>query len=194
MTRERFAVVAQYYDGRVLNSEHLSCCWIPRDLCQRWFDFRRLPLPPWLAPSPATPVLQTQEPMEYSSTEAPGSNPPAVAYDADPKSLPLWLTAMQAVAWVCTRNFGAVWRADLERGYQAPLDLPDDFVDEWFPSGTGLTLLTLDAWHGADQGQSPWLLPSDPALEGVVDHLRAGELRSSAVNQEGERRTLDPAD
>lgn len=58
---------------------------------------------------------------------------------------------MQAVAWVCTRIFGAVWRADLERGYQAPLDLPDGFVDEWFPRGTGVTLLTLDAWHGADK-------------------------------------------
>ena len=29
----------------------LECCWIPRDLCRRWFNALRLDPPPWLVPA-----------------------------------------------------------------------------------------------------------------------------------------------
>ena len=194
MTRERLAIITGSFDEYVLNSEYLSCCWIARDLCQRWFDSRRLPKPQWLVPTQASALPRTQAPPENPSTEAGGAASAASGYDSNLKKLPLWLTAMQAVAWVCTRNVGAIWRADLERGGHAPSDQPQAFVDEWFPSGTGLTLLTLDAWQGADEGQSDWLMPSDPALIAVVDWMRAGELRTSAVDQQGNRKLVDPGE
>ena len=194
MTRDRFDLITRAFDGQILNTEYLSCCWIPRDLCQQWFDSRRLPTPRWLVRTQASAVPRIQAQPKYPWTEAPDANPPAVVWDADPTKLPLWLTAMQAVAWVCTRNISAIWRADLERGHHVPIDQPQAFVDEWFPPGAGLTLLTLDAWHGADEGQSDWLMPSDPALVALVDWLRAGELRSSAVDQQRNRKLVDPAD
>jgi hypothetical protein len=87
MTRERFDLIATVFDGETLNSEYLSCCWIPRDLCQQWFDSKRLPTPQWLARSQASPVPRTQSASEYSWTEAAGSNPPAVTYDPDDRLL-----------------------------------------------------------------------------------------------------------
>ena len=194
MTRVRFDLITRAFDGQTLNTEYLSCCWIPRDLCQQWFDSRRLPTPRWLVRTQASTVPRTQAQPKYPWTKAPDAHPPAVACDADPTKLPLWLTAMQAVAWVCTRNISAIWRADLERDHRAPPELSQDFVEEWFPPGKGVTLLTLDAWHGASQGKPDWLIPTDPALCQMINWFRAGMLQSSGINRGGDRVSLDPAD
>ena len=123
-----------------------------------------------------------------------GNVPSPQNFAASPaQGLPLWLTPMQAVAWVCTRNFGAVWRADLERGHQARLDLPEEFIDEWFPPSAGLTLLTLDAWHDIAHEEQAWVLPTEPALEQLTNWFRGGQVRTTGLNEAEDRTPIDPA-
>ena len=47
MTRERY----QAAPDPKPSVDVLECCWIPRNLCRRWFEARRIHLPPWLSSS-----------------------------------------------------------------------------------------------------------------------------------------------
>jgi hypothetical protein len=113
---------------------------------------------------------------------------------AVPRQLPLWLTPMQAVAWVCTRHPGAVWRADLETEYSPDLGLDEATIEEYFPPGTGITILTLAAWHGIHGDVDDWTVPPDDALAALVDRLRSGELQSNAVDFDERRVAIDASD
>ncbi len=104
--------------------------------------------------------------------------------------LPAWLTPMQAVAWICTRNQGAVWRADLESEYMPEFGLDEAMIEEWFPRGKGVTTLTLDAWHGRHVSAHPWVLNHDEAQGCLMDWLRADELRSTGIDASGEEVSL----
>jgi hypothetical protein len=110
------------------------------------------------------------------------------------RELPLWLTPMQSVAWVCMRNPGAIWRADLEAEYCPNLGLHEAPIEQYFPSGTGITTLTLAAWHGIHKDVGDWMAPPNDALAKLVDRLRTGELRSNGVDLDGKRVEIDASE
>ena len=195
MTRERLTSIAGFHDAHVLRSQYLAHCWIPRAHSRIWFEVRRLPIPPWLGPNKHDAAIIPTQRKSHSQPQAPNAvRPLGTEKEVRYRDLPLWLTAMQAVAWVCTRNVNAMWRADLEHRYGAASDEPEGFTEEWFPSGQGITLLTLDAWHGCCHEDADWIIPSDPGRERLLKWLRAGDVRGIGTDAEGRRRPVDPGE
>jgi hypothetical protein len=114
MTMERWRfIAARKFDNETLRSAYLAHCWIPRTLCISWFEARRLGLPPWLKNS--GPLAAAHSDSDRLHVQESSSPSPAPMNTPNLDALPLWLTAMQALAWTCTRKVGPVWRADLER-------------------------------------------------------------------------------
>ena len=127
-------------------------------------------------------------PPEQSTAIQPAwTEPDSVERDS---SLPAWFTSMQAVAWISTRNFAAVWRADLRRGFHTSRKTPESWTDDWFPPGVGLSLIHLDAWHAREHGNAQWTLPGNEGLTKLMDWLRSDQVRSTG-RRRGRRTLID---
>ncbi len=133
MTREQMSRITAANPSDIVRSCYLAHCWIPTALCRSWFDARRVLLPPWLKTPPLLSTANQRQNGDQPTNQKLDVASPLRVRANDPGVLPLWLTPMQALAWVCTFDVGVVWRADLERGHHALADQPDEFPDEWFP-------------------------------------------------------------
>jgi hypothetical protein len=196
MTRDRFerCPIDITSDVRMLNLTtqiYLASCWIPRDLCVRWFERRRLPPPLWLAPGISAAPGTTQSTRQQESL--PSKDKISQQTTSVPSDSPEWFSLMQAVAWIVARDSRIVSYASPEntlRGtYFIDAVLPNrKRISEEVEAPSGMSLLWLDAFAAFDSNAAP---PTEGACRELLIALRSGQITARGTWVEtGERRDI----
>ena len=150
--------------------------WLPAHLIADWCWFRNIGLPPWLPTQPAD--------VERSGGKAHAATGGIDGDPDPPPELPMWLTPMEAVAWIVARDPRLFTYASPERNA-----IRSFVINHVLPNGkrvsgqveplpAGISLLWLDAFAALDTDQA---VPTERALEKLHAALRAGRIVARGV-------------